>query len=96
MLMLYISQPLGSAGATRVFGLRLDQIAQTAQGPAANAAAEFYAASPQRSLVDLQIRRRADVRIQFDHRLTWNMNRREFELPSSRPAKPIDFLARTH
>jgi hypothetical protein len=96
MLMIYVSQPLLS-GASRVYGLRLNQVAPTAQiASAATAASGFYAASPQRSLVDLQIRRLADVRVAFGNRLTWNVRRQEFEFPNARPVKPIDFVAAAH
>jgi hypothetical protein len=93
MLMIYITQPLMS-GASRIYGVRLDQIAQNPQVCcAAMAANGLYAASPQRSLVDLQIRRRADVRVEFGDRLTWNMRSREFEFPNAHAAKPINFVA---
>ncbi|HWW21035.1 MAG TPA: hypothetical protein VNZ06_09545 [Steroidobacteraceae bacterium] len=93
MLMIYVSQPLMS-GASRVYGLRLDQVAQIVNAPIT--ANGFYAASPQRSLVDLQIRRRADVRLELGNRVTWNLRRREFEFPDMRPTKPIDFVAQAH
>jgi hypothetical protein len=96
MLMLYVSQPLLS-GASRVYGLRLDQIAQAPQAASAPFAAYgFYAASPQRSLVDLQIRRRFDVRLEFGDRVTWNARSREFEFPNAAPPKPINFVASAH
>jgi hypothetical protein len=96
MLMLYVSQPLLS-GASRVYGLRLDQVAQVSQAVSSPSAVNgFYAASPQRSLVDLQIRHRADVRVEFGARLTWNVRSREFEFPNAAPPKPINFMARAH
>jgi hypothetical protein len=96
MLMLYVSQPLMS-GTGRTYGLRLDQIAHVPQVASLQFAVNgFYAASPQRSLVDLQIRRRADVRVEFGDRLTWNMRSREFEFPNASPPKPISFVANAH
>jgi len=92
MLMLYISQPIGSAGASRVYGLRLHQLTQPVS--AQSAQSNFYAASPQRSLIDLQVRRRTDVRLAFGERLTWDMERREFMLPQNRNTKPLEFVAR--
>jgi hypothetical protein len=91
MLMLYISQPIGSTSASRVYGLRLHQVTQpvSAQG----AQTSLYAASPQRSLIDLQVRRRTDVRLAFGERLTWDMERHEFMLPQNRNTKPLDFVA---
>jgi hypothetical protein len=91
MLMLYISQPLGNPGASRVYGLRLHQVTQPAS--AQGAQASFYAASPHRSLVDLQVRRRTDVRLAFGERLTWDMGRREFMLPQNRNTRLLDFAA---
>jgi hypothetical protein len=92
MLMLYISQPL-TRGASRVYGLRLDQVTLAPQVVAATTAGNgFYSSSP-RSLIDLQIRHRTDVRVEFGDRVTWNMHRQEFEFPNSRPPKPIDFVA---
>jgi len=95
ILMIYVSQPLGSRGASRVYGLRLDQAAFRPQAMGAPAAAGgFYGFSPQRSLVDLQIGRQADVRVKFGQRLTWNVRRTEFELPGVHPASAIDFATR--
>jgi hypothetical protein len=95
MLMIYVSQPLGSRAGSRVYGLRLDQAAFRPAGMGTTAlSGGFYAASPQRSLVDLQLRKQADVRVQFGQRLTWNVRRTEFELAGARPASPIDFTSR--
>jgi hypothetical protein len=96
MLMLYVSQPL-FRGASRVYGLRLEQTAPTAwQLNPQNSASGFSANSPQRSLVDLQIRHRSDVRLAFGNRVAWNWGRREFEFPNARAQKPIDFIATAH
>lgn len=92
MLMIYVSQPLGSRAGSRVYGLRLDQAAFRPAGMGTTSG--FYAASPQRSLVDLQVRRQADVRVQFGQRLTWNVRRTEFELAGAHPASTIDFTSR--
>lgn len=96
MLMLYVSQPLAS-GARRVYGLRLDQGAPAAfQLNVPNSTSSFYANSPHRSIVDLQIRRRSDVRLAFGNRVTWDWGSREFEFPNARAPKPIDFAATGH
>jgi hypothetical protein len=95
MLMLYVTVPLGSRGAGRIYGLRLHQVTQQPTVQSA-ATAAFYTASSQRSLIDLQIRRQADVRVEFGDRLTWNVRRREFELPNTRAPKAIDFVASAH
>jgi hypothetical protein len=95
LLMVYVSQPLGSHSASRVYGLRIDQGAFRSQPVSAPApVGGFYAFSPQRSLVDLQIGRQADVRVKFGQRLTWNVRRTEFELPGAHPASTIDFAIR--
>lgn len=91
MLMLYVSQPIGNPGASRVFGLRLHQASQ--QATVQSAQMSFNAAAPQRSLIDLQVRRRSDVRLAFGERLTWDMQRSEFMLPQSRSSKPLDFAS---
>jgi hypothetical protein len=95
MLMIYVTQPLGNRGAGRIYGLRLHQ---TRQQPAVQSATSsaFYAASAQRSLIDLQVNRQADIRVEFGERLTWNVRRREFELPNARAPKAIDFVAHSH
>lgn len=93
LLMLYVSQPLGARGATRVYGLRLDQSAQQAALPIVTS---LYASSPKRSLVDLQIRREADVRVEFGQRVTWSVTRRELNLsgtPASRGTSLVNSLA---
>jgi hypothetical protein len=95
LLMLYVSQPLGAHGANRVYGLRLDQGAQPSTPPT-SATASVYASSPRRSLVDLQIRREADVRIEFGQRVTWSVTRRELNLsgsPSLRGTASLNSLA---
>jgi hypothetical protein len=94
MLMIYVTQPIGSRGASRIYGLRLEQVARQPTLLSAPPTT-FYAASPQRSLVDLQLRRQADVRIEFGHRLTWDVRRWEFALPGARPPKAIEFIARS-
>jgi len=90
MLMLYVSQPIGNLGASRVYGLRLHQVSQSATTQSASG---FYAASPQRSLLDLQVRRRTDVRLAVGEHLTWDVERREFMLPQNRSTKLLDFAA---
>jgi len=91
MLMLYVTQPLFERGANRVYGLRLDQaVPQAITQPTQSS---LYASSPHRSLVDLQIRRRADIRVEFGSRVTWNVQGRELDLTSNRGIKPIDFPA---
>jgi hypothetical protein len=39
----------------------------------------------QRSIVDLQIRRASDVRVEFGQRVTWNVARHELGLSANQP-----------
>jgi len=89
MLMFYISQPLWSAGTSRIYGLRLEQIAIQ---PFVQSGT-FSAIAPARSLVDLQLRRNADVRLEFGHRVTWDMRRREFGLSGYQHGMSADLIA---
>jgi hypothetical protein len=78
-LMLYIRQPLGARTAP-VYGLRLDQMETAAALPSAGS----VVLSDRRAIVDVQIRRYSDVRVEFGRRLTWNVGRQEFG-PSGNP-----------
>lgn len=91
VLMLYVSQPLGGSATNRVYGLRLSQ---TSQQPTLQAtmSSGLYASSPTRSLVDLQVRREADIRVEFGQRFTWDVRRRELNLSSSSPPKSMTFV----
>lgn len=97
LMMLYISQPLAARGASRICGLRLDQ-----QSPVPTQSAPMPEAAPsvmtgaipgagpgQRQIVDLQIRRYADVRVEFGRRVTWNIGRHEFGLSGNQPSMAI-------
>jgi hypothetical protein len=88
-MMLYVRQPLG-AGATRIYGLRLDRPASipalATSGPVATAGA--------RSIVDLQFRHASDVRVEFGRRLTWSLGRQEFGLSGNQPGMVIHLPAR--
>ena len=108
LMMLYLRQPLGTRGATRIWGLRLEQAAAaptqlavlTGSMPGA-----LPAAMPnQRDLVDLQFRRSSDIRLEFGRRVTWNIGRREFGLTANQPSMalrmplqpaPADIVARS-
>jgi len=85
LVMLYIKQPLGARGASRVYGLRLEHQASAPTQPAA-----LPGAMPsQREIVDLQIRRYSDVRVEFGRRVTWNIGRHEFGLSANQPSMAI-------
>jgi hypothetical protein len=43
----------------------------------------------QRSIVDLQMTRASDVRVEFGRRLTWNVARREFGLSANQPSMAL-------
>jgi hypothetical protein len=43
----------------------------------------------QRSIVDLQIRRASDIRVEFGRHVTWNVARREFGLSASQPSMAL-------
>ena len=90
IFMIYITQPLGSRGASRVYGLRFSQLVQP---NLLSSAPMLYASSPRRSLVDLQIRHQADVRIEFGQRLTWDVRRGEFALTGARQPRAVEFAA---
>jgi hypothetical protein len=85
LMMLYLRQPLGARGAPRVYGLRVEQ--QGGTPPQAGAMVDpITSAMPgQRSIVDLQIRRASDVRVEFGQRVTWNVARHELGLSANQP-----------
>jgi hypothetical protein len=72
VMMLYLSQPIGSRGASRIYGLRLQQPTPM------QAAGVPTVMSHQRDLIDLQVRRYSDIRVEFGQRVTWNVGRSEF------------------
>jgi hypothetical protein len=88
-MMLYIRQPLG-AGATRIYGLRLERMDST---PALATSGSVGTAGA-RSIVDLQFRHASDVRVEFGRRLTWNLGRREFGPSGNQPGMLIHLPAR--
>jgi hypothetical protein len=88
-MMLYVRQPLGARGASRVYGLRLDQQGGTPPQAGAMTAPIASAMPGQRSIVDLQIRRAADVRVEFGRRMTWNIPRHEFGLTANQPSMAL-------
>lgn len=104
MMMLYVRQPLGARGAARVYGLRIDQ--QGGTPPQAGTMVDpIRGAMPgRRSIVDLQMTRASDLRVEFGHRVTWNVARRELGLSNNQPtmalrmpmmAAPTAILARS-
>ena len=93
LMMLYLKQPLGARGATRIWGLRLEQAAPLPTQPAALVGAmpgsPTSAMPNQREIVDLQIRHSADIRVEFGRRVTWNIGRREFGLTANQPSMAL-------
>ena len=92
MLMFYFNQPLWSSGASRIYGLRLQQIAIQ---PFVQSGT-FSAIAQPRSLIDLQLRRHADVRLEFGHRVTWDVRRREFGLSGYQYGMSAGLIALPH
>ena len=92
MLMFYVSQPLWSPGASRIYGLRLEQIAIH---PLLQFGT-FTAIGQPRSLVDLQLRSSADVRVEFGNRVTWDIRRREFNLSGYQHGMSAELIGISH
>ncbi|HEX4377507.1 MAG TPA: hypothetical protein VHZ99_10200 [Steroidobacteraceae bacterium] len=97
MLMLYISRPIGGRGSTPIYGLRLDQSSGLAGNEFAPLA--MQSTSRRRPLIDVQLsnvqlQRPADLRVEFGRRLTWDVRRREFSLPSTLQSRTFTFVAR--
>jgi hypothetical protein len=91
ILMFYVSQPLWSPGASRIYGLRLDQISVQRSLQAST----FSAIAPPRSLIDLQFRRNADIRVEFGRRVTFDMRRKEFNLSGYQHGMSADLIGTT-
>jgi hypothetical protein len=89
LMMLYIKQPLGARGATRVYGLRLEQTATSSTPAAPVPGALPGELARQREIVDLQIRHYSDVRLEFGRRATWNIGRHEFGPSGNQPGMTI-------
>jgi hypothetical protein len=91
-LMLYIKQSLGTRGAPRVYGLRIERLATppTLPTPAS------IVSTGRREIVDLQIRQSSDVRVEFGRRVTWNVGRQEFGLSGNQPSMVMHFPARAN
>ncbi len=99
-MMLYIKQPLGARGTTRVYGLRLEQLATSSTPIAPMPGVLPGELARQREIVDLQVRHYTDVRVEFGRRATWNIGRHEFgpsgyqpnmtiRLPMAAPPTPV-------
>ncbi len=97
VLMLYFRQPIGSRGATPIYGLRLDRSSALAGNEFAPLATP--SASGRRSLIDVQLsnvhlQRPADLRVEFGQRLAWDVRRKEFSLPGTLSSRTFSFVAR--
>jgi hypothetical protein len=88
-MMLYIKQPLGARGATRIYGLRLDRLSAGSTPTATMPGALPGELARQREIVDLQIRHYTDVRVEFGRRATWNIGRHEFGPSGNQPGMTI-------
>ena len=82
-IMLYVSQPLGSRGASssRVYGLRIEEVRALPAAPQSTVVGSLRRSE----LVDLQIVPHSDVRIEFGKRLIWNFTHEAFGPQSSPP-----------
>ena len=83
-VMLYFSQPIGPSAPARSYGLRIDQHSLPRALPGVTANASDL--SGRRELVNLRMAAHEDLRIDFGRRVSWNFNRRQFNVPSSIPA----------
>ena len=80
-IMLYVSQPLWSRGASlsRVYGLRIEEVRALPASPQSS-----VVGSLRRSvLVDLQIVPHSDIRVEFGKRVSWNFTHEAFGPQSS-------------
>jgi hypothetical protein len=74
-LMLYFTQPLWSRGVSvRMYGLKIDRLRTLRFSP--RSPASDY--TQRTALIDLQLRARSDVRVEFGRHVTWNLGRGEF------------------
>jgi hypothetical protein len=75
-IMFYFKQPIGAAGSSRTYGLRIDQSSMPMPLPGTAAPGSLN----HREIVNLQINAHANVRIDFARRLSWDFGRRQFNL----------------
>ena len=80
-IMLYVSQPLWSAGVSsfRVYGLRIEEV----RALPASSQSTVGGSLRRHELVDLQIVPHSDIRIEFGKRLIWNFTHEAFGPQSS-------------
>jgi hypothetical protein len=89
LMMLYVRQPIGARGAPRVYGLRVEQQGGTPPQAGATAGPVTSAMPGQRSIVDLQMSRASDIRVEFGRRVTWNIARHEIGLSANQPSMAL-------
>ena len=89
LMMLYVRQPLGARGAPRVYGLRVEQQGGTPPQAGAMVGPISSAMPGRRSIVDLQMTRASDLRVEFGRRVIWNVARREFGLSSNQSSMAL-------
>jgi len=80
-IMFYFKQPIGAAGSSRTYGLRIDQSSMPMPLPGVAAQGSLN----HREIVNLQINAHANVRIDFARRLSWDFGRRQFNLSGDQP-----------
>lgn len=77
-LMLYVSRPFGFRGASRSYGLRVDQ----ASAPPLTAASIPLGPMHRSELVNLMVTPHVRMQVEFGRRLTWDLRGRRFSLTS--------------
>jgi hypothetical protein len=80
-IMFYFHQPLGFHGASRTYGLRIEQTS----GPSSSATAAGVGTPQRREILNFEFGAHADTRMELGRRLTWDVGRREFGLSPLRP-----------
>jgi hypothetical protein len=75
-VMIYFRQALGQRGASRVYGVRLEQ----ATLPSSSPSAPLVSSVRRRELINLEIAPHADLHLAFGRRLIWDISRQQFAI----------------
>jgi hypothetical protein len=81
-IMLYFHQPLGASGASRTYGLRIEQ----ASIPSTSPSASSFGGIHRREILNFEIASRTDMHLKLGRRLTWDVGQKEFGLLPLRPS----------
>lgn len=82
-IMLYIALPIGPSAPARSYGLRIDQHSLPSRLPASTANANDL--SGRRELLNLRMAAHENLRIDIGRRVSWDFNRRQFNVPGGLP-----------